>query len=41
MVVWNRGLPQVLDSDIDKPGAQRALLLVRFLAIVFHGVYPL
>ena len=32
------GLAQVLDGDVDEPGAQRPLFLVRFLAIVLHGL---
>jgi hypothetical protein len=35
-----RGLPQVLDGNVDQPGAQRALLLVRFLPIVLHDLSP-
>jgi hypothetical protein len=34
-------LAQVFDLDVDQPGAQRAFLLVRFLAFVLHGVSPL
>lgn len=34
-------LAQVLDLDVDEPGAQRALFLVRFLPFVLHGVSPL
>jgi hypothetical protein len=33
---------QVLDGDVDEPGAQRPLFLVCFLAIVLHdGLSPL
>jgi hypothetical protein len=32
------GSAQVLDGDVDQPGAQRSLFLVRFLAFVLHGV---
>jgi hypothetical protein len=34
------GLPQVLDGNVDQPGAQRALLLVRFFPIVLHDLSP-
>ena len=33
------GLAQVLDGDVDQPGAQRFLLLVR-LSVVLHGFSP-
>jgi hypothetical protein len=35
-----RPLAQVLDLNVDEPGAQRAFFLVRFLAFVLHGVSP-
>jgi hypothetical protein len=35
-----RRLAQVLDRDVDKPGAQRAFFLVRFFAFVLHGLSP-
>jgi hypothetical protein len=35
-------LAEVLDGDVDEPGTQRPLFLVRFLAIVLHdGLSPL
>jgi hypothetical protein len=31
-------LPEVFDGDVDQPGTQRPLLLVRFFPFVLHGV---
>ena len=38
---WStKPLAQVLDRDVNEPGAQRALLLVRFFPFVLHGPSP-
>jgi hypothetical protein len=33
-------LPQVLDRDIDQPGAERDFFLVGVFSVVFHFVSP-
>jgi hypothetical protein len=39
-ISWsNACLTQVLDRDVDEPGAQRALLLVRFFPVVLHDSF--
>jgi len=37
---WEIRSAQVLDGDVDQPGAQRSGFLVRFLAFVLHGLSP-